>query len=87
MWEDNGLFARLFYHAGKISQIHGPVYHYNRTNINAMTSGYGLKQVEQMLGIASNLADFFGSKPDAEDFQDTVNAFNYLARLNLITDS
>lgn len=87
MWEDNGLFARLLYHAGKISKIEGPVYHYNRTNVNSMTAGYGIKQVEQMLGIASNLADFFELKPDAVEFTNTIDAFKYLARLNLVTDS
>lgn len=88
MWEDNGLFARLFCYANKVAQIQGgPVYHYNRTNINAMTSGYGDMQVEQMIGIASNLTDFFQSQPDASDFQKTVYAFQYLAKLNLIADS
>lgn len=88
MWEDNGLFSRLFYHANKIAQFHdGPVYHYNRANVNAMTSGYGMHQVEQMIGNADNLALFFNSKPDAADFEKTVKAFKYLAILNLITDS
>ena len=88
MWEDNGLFARLFYYADKIAQIHGgSLYHYNRTNVNAMTSGYGLKQVEQMIGIASNLSDFFEKQPDGERFRKTVDAFKYLARINLVTDS
>lgn len=88
MWEDNGLFARLFYYADKIVQIHGgPLYHYNRANINAMTAGYGIRQVEQMIGIAEHLSGFFASKPDAEDYQKTVDAFKYLARINLITDS
>lgn len=88
MWEDNGLFARLFYHAEKVVQIQGgPMYHYNRANINAMTSRYGIKQVEQMIGIAEHLSDFFRSKADASEFEKTVNAFKYLAKLNLITDS
>lgn len=88
MWEDNGLFARLFYYADKIVQIHGaPVYHYNRANVNAMTAGYGIQQVEQMVGVAQNLQEFFASKPDKADFQKTVDAFKYLARINLITDS
>lgn len=85
MWEDNGLFARLFYYARKVAQIHGPVYHYNRANMNAMTAGYGMKQVEQMIGIAQNLADFYESKADAAEFTNTVNAFKFLAKLNLIT--
>lgn len=88
MWEDNGLFARLFYYADTIVQIHGrPLYHYNRANINAMTSGYGIKQVEQMIGIATNIEDFFKTQPDYQYYKKTVDAFKYLARINLITDS
>ena len=88
MWEDNGLFARLFYHAGKVTQISGKAfYHYNRTNVNAMTAGYGIKQVEQMIGIADNIEKFYESKPDVEDYRKSIDAFKYLARLNLITDS
>jgi len=87
MWEDNGLFARLFYYARKVVQTHGPVYHYNRTNVGAMTAGYGEKQVNQMIAVAEHLAEFFQTKPDAEEFEKTVNAFKYLAKLNLITDS
>lgn len=88
MWEDNGLFVRLFYFADTITQIHGgPLYHYNRANINAMTSGYGIKQVEQMLRIAGNLAEFFESRPDSRDYEKTVYALKYLARINLITNS
>lgn len=87
MWEDNGLFARLFYYADKVAQTHGPVYHYNRCNVGAMTAGYGIKQVNQMIGIAENLTEFFNTKPDAQDFEKTVMAFQYLSKLNLITDS
>lgn len=88
MWEDNGLFARLFYYADKVVTSQGRAcYHYNRMNDGAMTSDYGIKQVEQMIGIASNLADFFESKSDGNDFKKTVDAFKYLARINLITDS
>ena len=88
MWEDNGLFARLFYHASKVVQIHGgPLYHYNRLNINAISAGYGVKQVEQMIGIARNLSEFFEAKPDCEQFRKTTDAFKYLACINLITDS
>lgn len=87
MWEDNGLFARLFYYARKVVQTHGPVYHYNRTNVRAMTAGYGEKQVDQMIAVAEHLAVFFQSKPDAHEFEKTVYAFKYLAKLNLISDS
>ena len=88
MWEDNGLITRVFYYAHKItSYIGSSAYHYNHLNTNAMTAGYGEKQVNQMIGIASNLAEFFESKPDGAEFEKTVNAFKYLARINLITDS
>lgn len=88
MWEDNGLFARLFYYAENVVQIQGgPMYHYNRANVNAMTSGYGIKQVEQMIGIVEHLSEFFESQPDASEYKKTVDAFKYLARINLITDS
>ncbi len=87
MWEDNGLLARLFYYGDKLAQIHGSCYHYNRTNINAMTSGYGIRQVEQMIGIAEHLTEFFGTKKDAKELERTVLAFQYLARINLVTDS
>ena len=87
MWEDNGLLARLFYYGDKLAQIHGSCYHYNRTNINAMTSGYGIRQVEQMIGIAEHLTEFFGTKKDAKELEKTVLAFQYLARINFVTDS
>lgn len=87
MWEDNALITRLFYHGGKLAQIHDSCYHYNRTNVNAMTSGYGIKSVEQMVGVAQKLTDFFNSKPDAKDFEKTVAAFQFLARINFVTDS
>lgn len=87
MWEDNGLFARLFYNADKVIQSHGPAYHYNRCNIGAMTAGYGEKQVNQMIKIAQHITNYFQSKPDYKDFEKTVYAFQYLAKINLITDS
>lgn len=87
MWEDNGLMARIFYHSSRIENILGPVYHYNRTNTRAMTSGYGIKQVEQMIDVATNLTKFFNEKKDAKDFKKTVMAFQFLARINLVTDS
>lgn len=86
MWEDNGLMSRLFYYGGRLAQVHGACYHYNRTNMNAMTAGYGEKQVLQMIHIAQNLTDFFSSKPDAQVFRDTVKAFQFFAKVNLITD-
>lgn len=87
MWEDNGLTTRLFYHASKISYISDAAYHYNRTNVNAMTSGYGIKQVEQMIAVASNLEKFFKEKTDYVDYERTIDAFKFYARINLITDS
>lgn len=87
MWEDNGLMTRILYHSNTISQIRGSYYHYNRANVNAMTAGYGEKQVRQMIGIAHKLTEFFENKEDAPEFQNTVYAFQYLAKLNLVTDS
>ena len=77
----------MLYYAQSVGQITGPAYHYNRYNDNAITAGYGLKQVNQMIAIAENLSLFFKSKPDYTDFEKTLNAFKYLAKLNLITDS
>lgn len=87
MWEDNALITRLFYCGGRLAQIHDSCYHYNRTNVNAMTSGYGIKQVNQMVSVAQNLTDFFSSKTDAKDYEKTVMAFQFLARINFVTDS
>ncbi|MDE6234863.1 MAG: glycosyltransferase [Muribaculaceae bacterium] len=88
MWEDNALFARLFYYANTIVQLEGgPVYHYNRTNINAMTAEYSERQVNQMIEVADRLAAFFESHSDRHDYANTINAFKYLARINLITHS
>lgn len=87
MWEDNGLMSRLLYHADKVGHISGPAYHYNRCNESAMTNGYGMKQVEQMIDVAKHIDSFLVSKPDANDFEKTCNAFKYLAKINLITDS
>lgn len=84
MWEDNGLMLRVFYHAGRLSQINGAVYHYNRANVNAMTSGYGRNAVDQMIKCASLLADFFDSKPDAARYRKTALTLKFLAKLNLV---
>ena len=87
MWEDNGLMTRLFYYADRISVMRDSYYHYNRTNLGAVTNGYDQKSVRQMIGIAEYLTEFFESKSDAEDFRKTVMAFQFLAKINLITDS
>ena len=87
MWEDNGLITRLFYYAHKMVHVEGAVYYYNRQNVNAITAGYGKVQVNQMIKVAENLTDFFKSKLDFKDFEKTLFAFQYLAKLNLITDS
>lgn len=87
MWEDNGLISRVFYFASKISYVSDAAYYYNRTNINAITSGYGIKQIEQMISIATHLSTFFDELNDCDRFRKTSDAFKYLARINLITDS
>lgn len=85
MWEDNGLMLRILYHAKRVSYISGPAYHYNHTNMGAMTASYGRSAVEQMLKCANLLDKFFSEKNDAQEYVKTVNAVKYLAKLNLIT--
>lgn len=85
MWEDNGLMLRVFYYAKGLSQIEGSVYHYNQANMNAMTSGYGRKEIDQMIRCASLLEEFFSKKPDYDEFKKTVYALQLLAKLNLVT--
>ena len=85
MWEDNGLMLRVLYHAKKVSSIVGPAYHYNHTNMGAMTASYGRSAVDQMLKCADLLDKFFSEKNDAHEYVKTVNAVKYLAKLNLIT--
>lgn len=57
--EDNGLMMRVFYYSNKVCSIHSSFYHYNRANIVAMTSGYGRRQVDQMIKVAQELTNFF----------------------------
>lgn len=87
MWEDNGLFVRLFYFARKVERVTGPTYHYNRANQSAMTATYGSVQAEQTVEVARRLADFFASHGDAEDFAKTVAALQYISKLKLVRDS
>lgn len=85
MWEDNGLMLRVLYYANKVSSITGTAYHYNHTNMGAMTASYGRSAVEQMIKCADLLGKFFSEKDDALQYVKTVNAVKYLAKLNLIT--
>lgn len=87
MWEDNGLFLRLFYYAQGVSSINKAVYHYNRMNMTAMTKGYGRDAVIQMIRCASLIDTFFQAKPDFKRFEKTVLALKFYARINLVTDS
>ena len=85
MWEDNGLMLRILYYAKRVSSIVGSAYHYNHTNMGAMTASYGRPAVDQMLKCAELLGRFFAEKNDAQEYAKTVNAVKYLAKLNLIT--
>lgn len=87
MWEDNGLMSRLFYYGRRLAQVHDVYYHYNRMNVGAMTAGYGERQVNQMIHVAERITRFFENKQDKEMFRNTIMAFQFLARINLITDS
>ena len=85
MWEDNGLMLRVLYYANKVSSITGTAYHYNHTNMGAMTASYGRSAVEQMIKCADLLDRFFAEKDDALLYVKTINALKFLAKLNLIT--
>lgn len=87
MWEDNGMFLRVFYYTKGLSGITSSVYHYNRANVSAMTHGYGRDAVNQMIDCAQRISSFFESKPDYKRFKKTVLALKLYARINLITDS
>ena len=87
MWEDSGMFLRVFYYAKGLSGITMSVYHYNRANTSAMTHGYGPEAVNQMIDCARRINSFFKSKPDYELFKKTALAIKFYARINLITDS
>ena len=85
MWEDNGLMLRVLYYAKRISRIESSFYHYERGNVNAMSQGYGISAVRQMISCATQLTEFFTSKPDGEKYRKTVYALQFLAKLNLVT--
>lgn len=85
VWEDNGLMLRAFYYISRISYISESAYHYNQTNINAISANLGRREINQMIECAKLLDDFFAKKPDWERYQKTVNAVKYLAKLNLVT--
>lgn len=87
MWEDNGLMFRLFYYAKGLSQIDDSYYHYNRSNLNALTKVYSRNSIDQMIRCAYLLDDFFSSKSDSSKFSKTVLTLKYLAKINLITDN
>lgn len=86
MWEDNGLMLRIFYYAKGLANIEDSRYYYDRTNENAITSGYGRSAVDQMLKCAQLLDEFFADKPDRERYEKTLNSIKFRARLNLVTD-
>lgn len=87
MWDDNSIITRVYYFADKISSVTGTYYHYNRTNTKSITTGYGIRQVRQMIGVAEKLTEFFESQPDHDDMRLSKLTFQYLAKINLITDS
>lgn len=87
MWEDNGLFLRVFYYANGLSSISDAYYHYNRANQKAMTRSYSNEAVRQMIECALRIDAFFKDKPDMEEFKKTSLALKFYARINLITDN
>lgn len=87
MWDDNSIITRAYYFADKIVPVSGTYYHYNRTNTKSITTGYGIRQVRQMISVAEKLTEFFESQPDHDDMRLTKLSFQYLAKINLVTDS
>lgn len=86
MWEDNGLMLRIMYYGNGLSYIEDAVYHYNQSNLNSLTNGYDRSAIDQMINCASLLGDFFASKKDCDNFENTLYALQFLAKLNLVTD-
>lgn len=87
MWEDNGLMYRIFYYANGLSQVEGVCYHYNRSNAGAITHGYGIAAVNQMIDCAQRIESFFKTQQDYIRYEKSILALKFLARINLITDS
>ena len=85
MWEDSGLMLRILYYANKISRVQGTAYHYNQTNLNAISASYGRAEIEQMIKCTDLLDKFFSEKHDAQQYVKTINSVKYLAKLNLVT--
>lgn len=83
-WEDASMMFRAFYFAGGLTQIDNAVYHYNRTNIAAITAQVNRKSIEQLLNCARILEVFFLTKKDAADFVKTSNAIKFIAKLDLV---
>lgn len=86
MWEDNGLMFRVFYYGSKLSYIDDSFYHYNRANVGAMTKGYGIESIRQMIKCASLLEHFVKEKPDSKRYEYSILALKLYARINLLTD-
>ena len=87
MWEDNGLFLRLFYYATKVTNITGVYYHYNKQNDTSLSSTYGEESVRQMIEVAKNVTEFYSSAYDKNRFDRSIKALQFYARINLVTDS
>lgn len=88
MWEDNHNISRLLYHCKKIAYLDSAsAYHYNKMNGTSLTAAPNANSINQMIAIASDIEKFYASKPDSHLFQKSVDAFKYLAKLNLITCS
>lgn len=85
VWEDNGLMLRAFYYISRISYISESAYHYNQTNINAISANLGRREINQMIECAKFLDNFFSNKNDGYRYRKTINSVKYLAKLNLVT--
>ena len=86
-FEDASMMFRAFYYAGGLTQIDNAVYHYNRTNLGAVTSQVNRKSVDRLIRAAGLVTDFFKAQPDYEEYKKTCLVLQYFAKLDLVNTS
>ena len=83
-WEDASMMFRVFYYAKGLTQISDAVYHYNRTNLAAVTQQVNQKSIDQLVHSATLINEFFEAQPDYEDYRKTCLALKYIAKLDYV---
>ena len=87
MWEDVGFISRLFYVTGKVVEIPGPTYHYNRLNANSITSIVKKTHLQQMVDVVSGISAFYEEKEDYQDFKKSVDYLKFICKCNFVGNS